>query len=235
MKFLGPVRVIYDGPPEQAAQLVSLARVRLGFLGATRLGFFETPMASHLTLPGGGQISVRLAGADAVATISVPRSLGGHAGSERRFMKAHGFILCAYPTSRPVQILVETVKNGVLGVDLAPTAPPDYLVVRTSVIAQGDKHTTGVLYGAAGELIFTDYMPMAAGFPPMVGTPGRVVYVPICGQTHPRTYGLAAVEPPTEPPTYTGVYTPVDGFGGENMICSAEPGSVVPDAIRGGF
>ena len=113
MAFLGPIRVSYSGPPEDEARLVSMARGRLGYLEAMRLGYPESPMSNHISLPGGGSISVQMAGGYATARINVPRPVSRKDAETmeerkpvmrkvRRFVDRLYFVAQGYPLTQPV-------------------------------------------------------------------------------------------------------------------------------------
>lgn len=234
MKFLGPLRVFYDGPPEAEAYYASLARVRIGYLQAIRADLHAAPITSLYEFGDGATLRSILTGDTATVFISVPKSTGG---AKRRFVTYPGFIIATFPTSEPTRLAIKPIvkKNGVGYIELNPAIEPDYLVTAISKIdiherdAEGnivrEVKGTGVARGADNEYIFSEYMPMSAAFPgklvsgttpPQYNPKGKVVYVPLCGRAHPQVLDFAP-QPPPNPAKRE--YTADTVFGGRNMQC----------------
>lgn len=235
MKFLGPLRVFYDGPLEAEAYYASLARVRIGYLQAIRADFHAAPITSLYEFPNGVVIRSILTGDTATAFIAVPTSKGS---AKRRFVTYPGFIIGMFPTSEPTRLAIKPiVKKGGKGyIELNPSIEPDYLVTQVSKIdiqernAQGnivrEVKGTGVARGADNEYIFSEYMPMSGAFPgklvsgttpPQYNPKGKVVYIPVCGKGHPQVLDFVP-QPAPAPPRRQ--YTEETLFGGRNMQCT---------------
>lgn len=234
MKWLGPLKVVYDGPAEAEPSYVSAARVQLGALAAKRLGHFEAPLSSNFTYPDGTTISVMLAGQLATARINVKRIVAKK--RVRRFIEGNTAVMCIFPTARPIAV---QITQTVAETDTVPA----HLVLSTELFYTGDRKVGAVAKGAAGEtllLLFQTKIPsigdeytrdgdhfflsalddIGTGFPALEddSQPGRFAVALSCNGVQRYTYSVAED---------VGSYNYLDTFGVLNLRCAAGqlPGS----------